>query len=379
MSEVLLQAKDVSIRFGGLKALTGFNLEIRRGDLKGLIGPNGAGKTTAFNVLTGVYQPTSGTVFVAGQPVSSGTDGETASEARPSGAARLFASSRARAFASLLLPMVAFLVALIRVRNGALSIGVAAGVWLVIRAVIALTTGRKTKPHQINRLGVARTFQNIRLFKALTAIDNVKVACRADSRPVFSEARLERLHKGRFAFLVPVLDAANNYVDWWRALLLTPGFLREEAAITKRAEELLRIMGLAHRRDEEARNLPYGEQRRLEIARALGTNPKVLLLDEPAAGMNTREKADLMVLIRQLRAQFSLGILVIEHDMKLVMGICEDITVLDHGEVIARGSPEQVRSNRKVIEAYLGDSYLETHAPPQGTPGTGVDGGEVKR
>jgi len=304
MSEALLEARSVGIQFGGLKALTGFDLEIRRGDLKGLIGPNGAGKTTAFNVLTGVYRPTSGDVCVAGEKV-----------------------------------------------NG-------------------------KKPHQINRLGLARTFQNIRLFRALTALDNVKVACLAESRPLIRQEMLASLRKGGLTPLANALDAGNNYYDWWRALLLTPGFLREEEAVTQRAEALLEVMGLAHRRDEEARNLPYGEQRRLEIARALGTNPKVLLLDEPAAGMNTREKADLMVLIRELRQKFSLGILVIEHDMKLVMGICEQITVLDHGEVISRGTPEEVRKDRKVIEAYLGDSYLETHPVPQNPPGTGV--AEVK-
>jgi branched-chain amino acid transport system ATP-binding protein len=206
-------------------------------------------------------------------------------------------------------------------------------------------------PHQINQLGLARTFQNIRLFRALTALDNVKVACRAQGA----------LHVEGVDLRAKLVGAARNYRDWWRAFLLTPGFMEEERELTRQAERLLEVMGLSHRRNEEARNLPYGEQRRLEIARALGTRPKVLLLDEPAAGMNTREKADLMVLIRKLRDDFSLGILVIEHDMKLVMGICEHITVLDHGETIARGAPEQVRSDRKVIEAYLGDNYLETH------------------
>ncbi|HLL51971.1 MAG TPA: ABC transporter ATP-binding protein [Myxococcaceae bacterium] len=384
MSEVLLEAKDVGIRFGGLKALTGFNLEIRRGDLKGLIGPNGAGKTTAFNVLTGVYQPTSGVVLVGGSPVSSGMPTDAAAgEAGTrelSGVQKWLRSGRAGNVVGLLLGLLAVVATINRVqRMGVVGLVLAAVLWAAWMAWRNTLAGTRTKPHQINRLGVARTFQNIRLFKALTALDNVKVACLADSRPVFSNERIERLRKGRLRLLVPVLHAANNYVDWWRALFLTPGFLREEEAITRKAEQLLEVMGLSHRRDEEARNLPYGEQRRLEIARALGTNPKVLLLDEPAAGMNTREKADLMVLIRQLREQFSLGILVIEHDMKLVMGICEDITVLDHGEVIARGTPEQVRSNRKVIEAYLGDSYLESHEPPQGPPGTGVDGAEVKR
>ena len=292
-SEVLLEAKATSITFGGLKALTGFNLQVKRGDLKGLIGPNGAGKTTAFNVLTGVYMPTSGDILVAGERVN----------------------------------------------------------------------GRR--PWEINRRGLARTFQNIRLFKSLTALDNVRVAVLANTTPFFSAARLLQLRArgGPGAALAKVLDASNNYLDWWRALLKTPGFLREEAQITRRAEELLAVMGLSARRDEEARNLPYGEQRRLEIARALGTNPKVLLLDEPAAGMNTREKADLMVLIRELREKFSLGILVIEHDMKLVMGICEQITVLDHGETIAYGSPEEVRANPKVVEAYLGEAVPAGGAP----------------
>ncbi|RKH00438.1 ABC transporter ATP-binding protein [Corallococcus sp. CA053C] len=278
-SDALLQASGVSIRFGGLKALTDFNLTVRQGDLLGLIGPNGAGKSTAFNVLTGVYQPTEGEVRVAGKKV-----------------------------------------------NG----------WL---------------PHEINHLGLARTFQNIRLFRALTALDNVKVACRAQGA----------LHPPKRGRVAKAGTALRNYRDWWRALMLTPGFQAEERELTRQAEHLLEVMGLSHRRDEEAKNLPYGEQRRLEIARALGTKPRVLLLDEPAAGMNTREKADLMVLIRRLRDEFSLGVLVIEHDMKLVMGICETITVLDHGETIARGAPAAVRSDRKVIEAYLGDSYLESH------------------
>jgi branched-chain amino acid transport system ATP-binding protein len=286
MSAPLLEAKQVSIRFGGLKALSDFSLTISRGDLKGLIGPNGAGKTTAFNVLTGVYAPTEGEVQVAGERV-----------------------------------------------NG-------------------------KRPFQINRLGVARTFQNIRLFKQLTALDNVRIAILPETTRWFDAARVQALKRGGAAqrALGAAMDATDNYRDWWRAFLRTSGFLKEEAQVTAKAEELLSVMGLAHRRDELAASLPYGEQRRLEVARALGTRPNVLLLDEPAAGMNTREKADLMVLIRQLRDQFQVGILVIEHDMKLVMGICEHLTVLDHGETIASGDPALVRKDAKVIEAYLGEA-----------------------
>jgi branched-chain amino acid transport system ATP-binding protein len=255
----LLSATNLTMQFGGLKAVDTFSLSLLPGELVGLIGPNGAGKTTVFNMLTGVYRPTAGTIQIAGKS----------------------------------------------------SLGL--------------------KPHAISKRGIARTFQNIRLFKNLSVLENVKIAQHAHQKQGIPSAILRR-----------------------------PAFYREEAAGTKTALAFLDLFHLAHLAQEQANSLSYGDQRRLEIARALATRPKILMLDEPAAGMNPTEKRELMTTIQNLRSRFQLTILLIEHDMKLVMGICERLIVLDYGKTIATGTPAEIRQNPAVITAYLGASAKQS-------------------
>lgn len=250
----LLEVKNLGISFGGLRAVDNFNISIEKGQLYGLIGPNGAGKTTVFNLLTGVYKPTNGSIHLDGESLSG------------------------------------------------------------------------KNPAQINRIGIGRTFQNIRLFKRLTVLDNVKVG----------------LH--------------NQYkCSPIAGILRLPSYFRVEKQMDEKAMELLSVFGLDEEASTLASNLPYGKQRKLEIARALATNPKLLLLDEPAAGMNPNETAELMDTIRLIRDKFEITILLIEHDMKLVSGICEEITVLNFGTELASGKPEKVLNDPKVITAYLGE------------------------
>ena len=249
----VLDVRNLGIDFGGLTAVDSFNITIGPTEIAGLIGPNGAGKTTIFNLLTGVYQPTRGSVLVNGIDIKG-------------------------------MPV-----------------------------------------HKVNKLGIARTFQNIRLFSEMTALDNVKVGMHNEIKCSFL-ASLFRL----------------------------PSYYRAEAAANLKAMELLEFMGLADVADQKAGSLPYGVQRRLEIVRALATNPSIILLDEPAAGMNPSETTELMHQIRRIRDTFHIAIFLIEHDMNLVMNVCETIAVVNYGRLIAKGTPDEIRENPAVIEAYLG-------------------------
>ena len=249
----VLEAENLSIVFGGLHAVDDVHFTLHENQIMGLIGPNGAGKTTVFNLLTGVYTPTTGQIKLDGRSI----------------------------------------------------------------------LGKKT--YQITKMGVARTFQNIRLFKDMSVLDNVRVA----------------------------MNQKMNY-SALAGILGLPSYWREEATVEEKAMDLLRVFHLEGHAQDRAKNLPYGQQRKLEIARALAGDPKVLLLDEPAAGMNPTETAELMETIELIRSRFHVAILLIEHDMSFVMGICEHLVVLDYGRIIASGTPEEVRTNPKVITAYLG-------------------------
>lgn len=253
MAKPLLEVNNISIQFGGLKAVDGFSLQLQPGELAGLIGPNGAGKTTVFNLLTGVYSPNSGQILLESRPLQG------------------------------------------------------------------------LKPFQISHQGIARTFQNIRLFKELSVLDNIL---------------LGQYQQTQYGF--------------WSTILQTSAFHKEEEEKRAEALDLLKIFKLDQKQNEPAGSLPYGEQRKLEILRALATKPKILLLDEPAAGMNNSETAGLMEVISMLREKFKLTILLIEHDMKFVMNICEKIHVLDHGVKIAEGTAHQIQNHPEVIKAYLG-------------------------
>jgi len=257
-STPVLETRDVMIRFGGLTAVSNFNIAVPKGGIVGLIGPNGAGKTTCFNIITGFYKPTKGEVLLEGKPITG-------------------------------LP-----------------------------------------PYKVCEAGIARTFQNIRLFYNETVLQNVMI--------------------GGFV---------RQKSHWWMPPLMLPSCTREEKELRETAMALLESLGLDKVAGETSNSLPYGAQRRLEIARALATKPKFLLLDEPAAGMNPQESQELMAFIKKIRADFDLTILLIEHDMKVVMGVCEYIWVLDYGILIAEGNPEQIRSNPRVIEAYLGEEATQ--------------------
>ncbi len=260
--KLVMQISNISIVFGGLRAVSDFSCDLNKGELVGLIGPNGAGKTTVFNMLTGIYKPTEGQITFWD-------------------------------------------------RKGKLH------------------SVNKKSPAKLNNIGIARTFQNIRLFGNLTVNDNVKIA----------------LHSSRTAGIFHVL-------------LRTKRFREDEKQMDEKVNHLLKLFHIENKKNELAKNLPYGEQRKVEIVRAVASNPVLLFLDEPAAGMNPQETEELMNLIKFVRNEFNLTILLIEHDMNLVMGICEKIIVLNYGKIISKGTPKEIQSDPEVIKAYLGQEAV---------------------
>ena len=304
--QLCLRVNDLSIEFGGLKALSNFSCEINHGELVGLIGPNGAGKTTVFNMLSGIYIPSGGEI-----------------------------EFRDRHNRIHLIKNLSFLE---RLRRFLFFKYRYAGLNHVVEKDLSFFARLKRflffkySPARLNRLGIARTFQNIRLFSKLTVEDNIRIA----------------LHSSR----------KSGPLD---ALLRLKRFRIDEERMRTRTHELLSLFKIEQKKDELAMNLPYGEQRKLEIARALASNPCLLLLDEPAAGMNPQETEELMRIINFIRDEFRLTIYLIEHDMKLVMGICQRLIVLDYGRVIATGTPEEIRQNPAVIKAYLGTEAVNDY------------------
>ncbi|CCW34255.1 ABC-type branched-chain amino acid transport systems, ATPase component [Chthonomonas calidirosea] len=333
-TEQVLVVENLSKKFAGLSALSEVNLYLRKGELVGLIGPNGAGKTTVFNILTGVYEPTEGHILFCGKTIAGKRPTPFAPHLVRALRDTLFGGAGGWILGTILATSIlpsshrnVHTLEVEHVLEWIITLSFAAYAFIVSWRANRYLPG--LQPHQMAELGISRTFQNIRLFANLSVLDNVRLGA--------------------------YLRRSTNLFD---ALFRSERLQKEEQESVRKARELLNRFNLLRFEKELACNLPYGDQRRLEIVRALATQPKLLLLDEPAAGMNPQEKMQLMELIRRIREEFELTVLLIEHDMKLVMGICERIYVLDYGRIIAEGKPEEIRNNPEVIAAYLGEEHL---------------------